>query len=398
MRKKVLYLYVYTVLIAMTTSLAHPVTPAFIRMIGVEEYMFGLFFAAMNLGTLIMSPFWGNLGDVKKRKFIIFFGFIGYGISQALFGYFTNPYYILVVRFLAGVFASSLTVSMLAYIAEDEDITNKKSVIAWFLALTTFGASMSYLFGGLLGDLFQDNPNYVLYVQGAMSVLMAFLALFLDTKVHGSKEKSGGFISQIKQFKHISKGLMFLFLIIAIVNIPISNLGKYVDLYIIDMGYPSSTVGFMTFTTGIVTMIVTVTLVPFIARKFNPIKSSIISLLIGGVLSFLAFVFNNAYLLIYLYTFYMGFIVSRAVYEPSIVNHLNEEKTLSSGMLMGLRQSALSLGAVVGPVVAGFIYGYISVGLFYILSIILILGAILLVIYYLTTRKGRKHDLNRQDN
>lgn len=396
MKKKVLYLYVFTVLIAITTSLAHPVTPAFIRKIGVSEYMFGLFFAAMNLGTLIMSPFWGNLGDIKKRKYIMFFGFIGYGISQALFGYFTNAYYILAVRFLAGVFASSLTVSMLAYIAEDKDITNKKSVIAWFLALTTFGASLSYLLGGILGDVFVDNPNYVLYVQGAMSFVMAFLALFVDTKVHGSTGRAG-FFTQMKQFKHISKQLAFLFLIIAIVNIPIANFGKYIDLYIIDLGYKSSAVGYFAFTTGIVTMIVTVILVPFIARKFDPIKSSIVSLVIGGVLSFITFILGNAYLMIYLYSFYMVYVAARAVYEPSIVNHLNEEKLLSSGMLMGLRQSALSLGAVVGPIVAGFIYGYINIGLFYILSATLIVGALLLVIYYFSIKKGSADDLNRKN-
>ena len=49
-----------------------------------------------------------------------------------LFGMFRNPYYILIVRFTGGVFSSSVIVSLLAYISEDKDIINKKSVIAWF--------------------------------------------------------------------------------------------------------------------------------------------------------------------------------------------------------------------------------------------------------------------------
>jgi MFS family permease len=50
-------------------------------------------------------------------------------------------------------------------------------------------------------------------------------------------------------------------------------------------------------------------------------------------------------------------------------------------MLMGLRQSALSLGAIVGPLIAGFLYGYIGVYLFYGLAGILILMALLLMWY-----------------
>ncbi len=397
MKKKVVYLYIFTTLYAIITNLAHPVTPAFIRNLGITEYMFGLFFAAMNLGTFIMSPFWGNLGDVKKRKYIIAIGIVGYGISQLLFGMFTNAYYILIVRFTGGVFSSSVVVSLLAYIAEDRDITNKKNVIAWFLALITFGGSISYLVSGQLGDLFYDNLSYVFYIQAGVSFIVAFLALFLDTEVHGLQEKKSLF-KQIKQFKYIPKKLVFLFIIIAILNIPIVNFTKYIDLYITDLGYKTSVVGYFSFTTGIIAMITTITIVPFITRKFPPIKTAIVSLLLGAIMSFITFILKSEYLIIGLYTFFMVYIVSRSTYEPSIVNHLNEEKELSSGMLMGLRQSALSLGAVVGPIVSGLLYGYLKVGLFYILSSILVIGAILLIIYYFLQKKGVVDDLNRANS
>ncbi len=397
MKKKVLYLYIFTTLYAIVINLAHPVTPAFIRNLGITEYMFGLFFAAMNLGTFIMSPFWGNLGDVKKRKYIIMIGVLGYSISQMLFGMFTNAYYILIVRFTGGVFSSSVIVSLLAYIAEDRDITNKKSVIAWFLTLITFGGSISYLISGQLGDLFYENLSYVFYIQAIASFVVALLALFLDTEVHGSQEKKSLF-KQIKQIKYIPKRVVFLFIIIAILNIPIVNFTKYIDLYITDLGYRTSVVGYFSFTTGIIAMITTIAIVPIITRKFPPIKTAIVSLLIGAAMSFTTFIFKSEYLIICLYTFFMVYIAARSTYEPSIVNHLNEEKNLSSGMLMGLRQSSLSLGAVIGPIVSGFLYGYLEVGLFYFLSSILVLGAILLTIYYFWYKKGVADDFNRANN
>ena len=69
--------------------------------------MFGLFYTAMNLGIFIMSPFWGNLGDVIKRKYIVFIGLAGYGIAQGFFAYFSNEYLILIARFFAGFFLRS---------------------------------------------------------------------------------------------------------------------------------------------------------------------------------------------------------------------------------------------------------------------------------------------------
>ena len=303
----------------------------------------------------------------------------------------------MLARFFGGVFSSSVVVSLLAYILEDNDITNKKTVVAWYLALSTFGASVSYLISGLLGDFFSNDLRYVFYIQATVSFIVAFLALFLDTQVHGLQEKKSLF-KQIGQFKHIPKKLTFFFVIIAILNIPIANFGKYVDLYITDLGYKTSVVGYFSFVTGIVAMITAITIVPFITRKFPPVKTAIVSLLVGAIMTFSTFILKNEYIIICLYTFFMVYIAARSIYEPAVVNHLNEKKELSNGMLMGLRQSALSLGAVIGPIASGFIYGYLEVGLFYILSGILVLGAILLIVYCVMNKKGVIDELNRANN
>ena len=75
---------------------------------------------------------------------------------------------------------------------------------------------------------------------------------------------------------------------------------------------------------------------------------------------------------------YTGF---KTVYEPAMIAHLNEQKVINTGALMGLRQSALALGAVLGPAIAGVLYGVINFYLFIILASLLMLASLMLMGY-----------------
>jgi len=381
--KKTIIILLFAVLTGIGANLAHPVTPLYIRQLNIKPYMFGLFYTVMNLGIFIMSPFWGNLGDLIKRKYIVLIGLAGYGIAQGFFAYFSNEYLILIARFFAGFFYAAIMTSLLAYLQEDTDFKNKRTLISIFLALNVLGGSLGYLIGGQLGNVFEENVKIVIYIQMMFSVGLSLLTVFLDTRVNKEakeKEKKNVF-KQMSQIRFLSKPLILLLIITALINLAQTNFSKYLDLYITDLGFKSSDLGSFVFVTGIVTIVVTLLLVPYILRKLNPIWVMVISTFVGGIFTFLTFSLNQSYILIWLYSLYMVYVAFKAIYDPALVNHLADYKEVSAGMLMGLRQSALSLGAIVGPLIAGFLYGYISVYLFYGLAGILILMALLLMWY-----------------
>ena len=168
--KKTIIILLFAVLTGIGANLAHPVTPLYIRQLNIEPYMFGLFYTAMNLGIFMMSPFWGNLGDVIKRKYIVFIGLAGYGIAQGFFAYFSNEYLILIARFFAGFFYAAIITSLLAYLQEDRDFKNIRTLISIFLALNVLGASLGYLIGGLLGNVFEENVKTIIYKIGRAHV------------------------------------------------------------------------------------------------------------------------------------------------------------------------------------------------------------------------------------
>ena len=379
--KKTIIILLFAVLTGIGANLAHPVTPLYIRQLNIEPYMFGLFYTAMNLGIFIMSPFWGNLGDVIKRKYIVFIGLAGYGIAQGFFAYFSNEYLILIARFFAGFFYAAIITSLLAYLQEDRDFKNIRTLISIFLALNVLGASLGYLIGGLLGNVFEENVKIVIYIQMLFSLGLSILTVFLDTQGNKEVKEKKNVFKQIGQIRFLSKPLILLLIITALINLAQTNFSKYLDLYITDLAFKSSDLGSFVFVTGLVTIVVTLIIVPTILRRFNPIWVMVVSTFIGGLFTFLTFSLNQSLILIWLYSLYLVYVATKAIYDPALVNHLADYKEVSVCMLMGLRQSALSLGAIVGPLIAGFLYGYIGVYLFYGLAGILILMALLLMWY-----------------
>ena len=96
-------------------------------------------------------------------------------------------------------------------------------------------------------------------------------------------------------------------------------------------------------------------------------------------------------LLLNIYTFYMIFIITKAIIEPVIVEYLNEHKNIQSGILMGLRQSFISLGGIVGVLIGGVIYANNNVMLFYICSVMLFIASIVSIIIYILKRRDSKN-------
>ncbi len=383
MSKRVLYIHFIAFLTGLITNMVHPITPTYIRSLQIDDYMFGIFFATVNLGIFLAAPFWGNLGDNKKRSVIIAIGFLGYGISQLLFGTFTSAYQIAIVRFTGGVFTAAFQVSTIAHLL-DEELVNKKTHVSIYLALVVLGASFGYLIGGSLGEIIALKK--IFYIQAIGSGLMVILSLFLKDNKKEIKDSKRSAFGSFKALKELDSKLIFLFIVIMIANISIINFSKYIDLYINDLNYTSGVVGQINFVSGFVTIFVTLLIVPRLINKYESLKIGIISLIFAGFFSVIVFLVPKNQFLYFMYTTFMIYIAFKTIYEPAMINHINDQKG-TTGMLMGLRQSALALGAVIGPILAGLVYGKINHYLFVILSILLVVAGILLIYYQRMSEK-----------
>ena len=69
----------------MGANFAHPITPTVIQNLGLNDYMFGVAYAAMAFTNFLFSPFWGKLNGYLSSRRTMLIGGVGYGVGQICF-------------------------------------------------------------------------------------------------------------------------------------------------------------------------------------------------------------------------------------------------------------------------------------------------------------------------
>ncbi len=390
--KKYILLLISGLLVGITTNLGHPITPYYINQINLDKIVFGYFYATMSLGMLISAPIWGALGDARGRKWVLIICLIFYGVGQVLFGVLHNAILIILARFLSGIFCGGILVSLLSYMTRSNDLAkfNGPRLYATFISLHLVGTSLGSFVGGAFGELFNPKYHYVFFIQALSMLLFAVYVLVFMKFDDEQKQKIRSInpLKSLSDIKLLPLTLVIFLFVIAVINISFTDVSKYLDVYFSDSGYGSLKLGTVNLIVGIVTLIVNLLFTPFIIKKLKPLITLSVLTIIGGMTLALTFILPN--LLLNIYTFYMLYIISKAIIEPVIVEYLNEHKNIQSGILMGLRQSFISLGGIVGVLIGGVIYASNNVLLFYICSIMLVIASIICLMIYIIKRKDAK--------
>lgn len=387
MKKITKYIIIYAFIQGIIHNIGHPITPAFLIDREIPSYMFGIYFAVMSIGLALGGPFWGMLSDkYKKDRFFIILSLIIYSISQAGFGYTNTLFFHLIFRFLSGVsVACTFTIYMSLMVkTTTKDIRAK--ALAFYAAATTLGTSIGYFLGGFLNtnsyiisilktNLFEN----VFFIQGFLNLFYAFFVLVTlrqekelvaQTNIISLKEN---FQNIFKLEKHL---LIFLFSLL-LINIGAINLNKFIDVYFTDLGYTTQALGTFVMTTGFVSLITSIFIVPRFVKFKNKIKLIKIIQVIASII--VVITFRAAPFIYYAYSIYMIYIIIQAIYLVTEQSYIAENvKEGSYGTLMGTRQLFISLGMVIGPLIGGFIYNIKPTYLFDVSVLFIIAGVLIL--------------------
>lgn len=397
--KTIIILIILFLLNQIAANVGHPVTPAFVKSLGIEDYMFGVFFAFMAAGLTIGGLIFGYLGDRYKKKYMIMIGYVIYAIAQFGFGYAENQYAMIFFRFLAGLgAAATITLSTALVIAHTTD-KNRTKILGFVAAAMTLGASIGYYLGGQLGanqwfiDLLGTSElKYIFLIQSGLNIFVGILVYFFlqneRVLIQNSKDnffKSMRSITQLKPTLLIFLGSLMLFTMGKI------NTEKYLDVYFNDLGYSSGDIGTFVLVTGIVSLSASIFVVPL----FNKVKNKIATMALMHLLAafIIIYVFRSEVFMTSIYSVYMIYIVIRTVYQPLeqsyISNHASDGKY---AMIMGVRQSFLSLGMIIGPLLGGLIYQILPRYLFDSSAILFILSGVCLVVVIMMIKKQPQID------
>ena len=392
MKSRIVRLLLLALFIGIFTNMAHPVTPAHFRQIGVSDDMFGYAFSSMSLGVLVFAPIWGSLGDAYKRQTMILLSLLGYGVGQALFAYALSDPFILFARFLAGASIAGLSVNVLANLSEEpEFIDYRKRFVSTYVSFNVIGGALGYFIGGQLGDRFTHQYNIVIYLQAFLTLFILIYAKYgvtmRDLTVEVSKRR--GVVKQLLAAKDLEFSLFFFLLIGTFVSFAHTNINKFIEVYVTDQGLRTSDLGNMVLVTVIITLLTNLFITPYVMKRYSLVKGIVFSLILGAV--FVFFTFRVPNLLVGLYTLYMVFIISRSMFDPLVVSYLSENPKHSPGILLGIRQSMISIGMVIAPLVGSQLYKQSGQWLFDVQAMVLVLSALLYLTYVIIKKKEERH-------
>lgn len=390
-KKRLIFFFILYFMFAICVNIVHPITVKYVDSLKLPDAYFGFFASLMSLGQVVGALLFGTLSDKIGRKWLIVIGLFGYCLAQFGFGFINfNPVLILLFRFLAGVFIAAPITLFVSMCLDFSKSDQKVKMLAIHSSCYILGTSVGYEIGGALYNYLNLSISQVFIFQICFTVLTAILFILLiqdsfkkDSKTITSKE--------IKPFK-IQPIIYLLLFSLVVVTVAQILINKYLDTYIIHIGYEPAILGHYVLITGVVSAISNIAVIPLIKKiKNKQLQWCLLGFIgISAILTFITFS-NKENILVLLFTTHLVYIVIKGFITPLEQNELSiyTDET-NKGKITGIRQTMLSLGNVLGPLIGSAVYVNGSPKIFIIAGFIIIASLILYSIYFLV--KKVKHD------
>ncbi|KPV60578.1 multidrug transporter [Paenibacillus sp. A3] len=370
-------------------GLVIPIMPKFMESLGITGGIVGLLVAAFSLTQLLCSPLAGRLADSFGRKRMIVIGLTVFAFSEVLFGIASSSVLLFVSRLLGGISAAMIMPAVMAYAA---DITTKEERAAgmgYINAAITTGFIIGPGIGGYIAEFGIRVP---FYAAGVAGIFAACITLFILRESLPSKENIvdtpsgakewGGLLSQLR---YAYREPYFLSLIIVFVmSFGLANFETVFGLFVDHkFGFGPKDIAFIITFGSIAGAVVQATAFSWIMKRFG--EQRVISLcLIFASLFILLTLFVHTFWLIFAVTFIVFLAID--ILRPAISTQMSMVAKDQQGYVAGLNSAFTSLGNVVGPIVAGFLFD-LDVNYPYTLA------CLILFICFVLSVKGKKNNL-----
>lgn len=388
--KKIFIFFILYFLFGISVNIVHPITVEYVTLLNLPDEYFGFFSSLMSLGQVVGAILFGFLSDKIGRKWLVILGLIGYALSQIGFGFINSiPFVILIFRFLAGFFISAPST---LFVSLCIDYSNKETKVKMLSILTScyiLGTSVGYEIGGLLKDIIGLSIDNIFIFQICFTTLTATLfGIFIKDVYKNNNDQKNIVINESSKTKN--NYLIYLLLTsLMILTIGQILINKYLDTYIIHIGFKASILGHYVLITGIFSAVSNLLIIPFIKKiKGNKLGYCLsIFIFISSILVFVTFSIKTNILYL-LFSTHLIYIIIKGLITPLEQNELsNYINNNNNGKLTGARQTIISIGNVLGPLLGSLIYSKGSPTIFIVASIILLISLIMYIIYFISKRK-----------
>jgi len=351
----IIILFVTLVIIMMGFGMVIPVIPFLVTKFGASGQELGMLMAIYALMQFLFSPMWGELSDRYGRRPIILLGLIGNGLSMLLMGLATEMWMLFAARVLSGFLSSATLPTAYAYVSDSTTEEERGGGMGMMGAALGVGMVIGPGFSGLLADISLSIPFFAgaFLSLGAITVVYFFLPESLSLE----NRKQTTEINLRHQFGEMWQGLVgpmgFLLFLAFLISFGLTNFEGIFGLYVArKYDYSAGDVGLILTFIGLISAVAQGMLTGYIIKRWGEvllIKFSLYGSALGFVLMLTA---NHLPAILLTVSFY---IFSNAMIRPGVSTLISKRATMGQGIAMGLNNSFMSLGRVIGPILAGFL-------------------------------------------
>lgn len=352
-----LFILVFALLVVMLGfGMVIPVFPFLIDKLGANGSALGILVATAALTEFLFGPIWGSISDRVGRKPILLIGMFGYALAMFAFGIATKIWMLLVFRALSGILSSATITTTMAYIGDSTSEKQRGRGMGILGAIAGAGTVIGPGIGGLLAGGYLSTPFFVSALLALLSLLL--VALLLPESLPVEARAAQGQKIQLVRFNELWRALTgpigLLLLIAFLATFGTSNFESVFGLYMLKkLDYGPEQVGGILTLVGAIALIGRGLLTGFVTERWGEptvIKASLIVGAVGFILLLLANTYATVLLTTGIFTCSITFL------RPSIHSLTSKRTTVGQGASMGLSNSFVSLGRIVGPIIAGIIF------------------------------------------
>jgi DHA1 family multidrug resistance protein-like MFS transporter len=333
-------------------GIAIPIFPFYIESMGAGGMELGLLAASYAVMRLIFGPIWGGLSDRVGRKPILLIGIAGYVVTMTWFGLATQLWMLFAARILAGILSSATAPTTMAYISDSTPEDERGGGMGMLGAAGGIGTILGPALGGFLATTSLSLPFFIAAGMALLSLILAVIFLPESHPAHESDDAEKQAIVNVRAWwQAIASPLAALFLLTFISTSGLMVFANVFGLYGLErFNYGPEEVGIVMMVLGLASALTQGLLAGPATKRWGDervIKIGLLATALGFGLLLLA----DSFVTVILATAF--FAVTYSITSPALLSLTSRRATVEQGIAMGLSNSFVSLGRIVGPILGG---------------------------------------------
>jgi DHA1 family multidrug resistance protein-like MFS transporter len=352
--KRNLYILTFILFVVMLGyGIIIPILPFYIEGMGAGGMELGLLVASYAVMRLIFGPIWGSLSDRIGRKPVLLVGILGYAVTMVWFGLANTLWMLFAARILSGVLSSATAPTTMAFIGDSTPEKERGGGMGLLGAAGGVGTIIGPVLGGFLAGESLATPFFLAAGLSVLSLLLAiaFLPESLPVEMRQTRQGNEKLIDLKSWGRAIHSPIGTLLILTFISTCGLMIFANVFGLYALEkFDFGPEDVGVMMMVLGLVSALAQGVLAGPLTKKWGDevvIRAGLFGTAIGFGLMLLA----DNYVTILLATAFFALTVALQV--PALTSLTSRRATVPQGIAMGLSNSFVSLGRIVGPVLGG---------------------------------------------